>query len=295
VGTRSTPERGRVRLCSWNIQRGLELEGVCGVLEREPVFRDSDIIAIQEASFTPDGESMLARMAAVLGPDHHWVYSRVMEYPDKEYGNGLILAPHCSVDAVDTILLPQVRDLGWLERMKTEGGRPDTKSAMVAEVRHPVGRVRVANVHLDFAGGWPHRRKQLEVVLERLEEPGETQPPTIAVVCGDFNATGHYRLAPSRKNTERALEAAAGLGFADATRDVEYTSDLFGNVDPEDPSALWLNAGKWLGASFRQKTDHVLIRPSAGHVVGHVIQMAEESLFQLSDHLPIAAEVHLDP
>jgi hypothetical protein len=86
-----------------------------------------------------------------------------------------------------------------------------------------------------------------------------------------------------------ALDAALSRGFVEATRDLDYTSDLFGNVDPADPAAGILNFGKKLGCRFLQKTDHILGWGFSAYSESGIIPHPEPGLFEVSDHLPIHA------
>ena len=219
-----------------------------------------------------------------------------MSYPDKEYGNGFIFRDSFEVIDSYSVPLPQVDKLKWYEKQKTEGGVPDTKSAFVQGFRQDGWSVQVANVHLDFSGGSQHRHRQLDFLLSEMgtrstASSGDSPEDTPAIICGDFNTVGHYRVAASRRNTRMALDAALSLGFVDATDALDYTSDLFGNVDPADPSAGILNFGKRLGCRFLQKTDHILGRGFSACSGSGIIPHPEPRLFEVSDHLPIQAKL----
>jgi len=281
-------------LVSYNIQRGINLAGLLRLFDELPAFRMADVIAIQEASFLKDGRNVLEPLAEILSSHHAWTYKTVMSYPDKEYGNGFIFRDGYEVIDSWSIPLPQVAELKWYEKQKTEGGRPDTKSAFLQRFGKGGWSVQVANVHLDFSGGSNHRHRQLEHLLSEVGKRStisgdDSLEGTPTIICGDFNTVGYYRLAASRRNTRRALDAALSRGFVDATDALDYTSDLFGSVDPADPAAGWLNFGKKLGCRFRQKTDHVLGRGLSANPESGILPYPESRLFEVSDHLPIQA------
>ena len=274
-------------LASYNVQRGLHLEGLVSLFREVEVLRRAAVVAVQEATWLPDGRNLLEVLAAALSPEHRWSYRTVMTYPGKEYGNGFLWAGGCRAGEPLAVRLPQVAELGWLARRKTEGGRPDTKAALVQDFAVDGRPLRVANVHLDFAGGWRHRRRQLEHLLAALAEQPSTPGPE--VVCGDFNTVGHHRWPGARRGVRRALAPLLEQGYADVTSAVPYTSDLFRSIDPADPAAVALARGRRLGLRFRQKTDHVLVRGADAHADGGVPPLPEERLFGLSDHLPLLA------
>jgi endonuclease/exonuclease/phosphatase family metal-dependent hydrolase len=253
-----------LRLISYNIQRGIHLEELAAIFATSPAFREADVIAVQEASLLPDGRNILAVLAGVLSADHAWTYRTVMAYPDKEYGNGFLFSGRCRARDAYEVALPRVANLRWHERRKTEGGRPDRKAAFVQGLDVDGHPVRLANVHLDFAGGWRHRRRQLDHLLAEMErrtrDRDEGGDGPLDVLCGDFNTVGQYRSPSTRRSTGRALQGAFARGYADATAGLPFTSDLFGSVDPADPAARVLGLGRKLGLRLRQKTDHILIR-----------------------------------
>lgn len=284
------------QVLSYNIQRGIHLDGLLPLFEETPAFREADVVAIQEASFLNDGRNILESLAEVLSPNHIWTYKTVMSYPDKEYGNGFIFRDSCEIVDSYSIPLPQVANLKWYEKQKTEGGRPDTKSAFVQRFRIDGLDVQIANVHLDFCGGWEHRSQQLDCLISAIKarhtgSHGDSFGGIPTIICGDFNTVGYYKFPASRRNTRKTLDSALSRGFIEATPDLDYTSDLFGSVDPADPSAAFLNFGKKLGCRFLQKTDHILTRGFSDISGTGIISHPEPRLFEVSDHLPIHATV----
>jgi len=289
-----------ISLVCYNIQRAIHRESLLDLVRGAAAFRTADAVIVQEATLLPAGprrpepRNVLADLAGALSPGHAWSYGRVKAYPDKEYGNGVIAGPGATLGEQRLVTLPAVERLRWWERLKTEGGAPDTKAALIQRLQFGPLAVRVVNVHLDFSGGWQHRRAQLQQVLAALAREDKDArrhgAPDVDILCGDFNTVGHWRLPTSRRNTRRALGPALDAGFVDATAAVPFTSDLFGSVDPADPAAPWLRRGQRWGLHLRQKTDHVLVRgpvtvTSAG-VVG-TAGMAASDLLAISDHLPL--------
>lgn len=282
-------ERKMVRLISYNIQRGIQMESLLDLFAEVPAFREVDVIAIQEASFHADGRNILQELAEVLSPEHRWSYRTVMKYPDKEYGNGFLFRDKVEVLDSYRVTLPRVGKLRWFEKQKTEGGKPDTKAAFVQSFRVDDLLVRIANVHLDFSGGAEHRNAQLGFLLSEMaaREQEHDRGKEWNVLCGDFNTIGQYRLASTTRSRIKSMQVALAAGFVDATESLKYTSDLFGNVDPADPAAAYLNFGKKMGMRFRQKTDHILVEGPASSITAGVVDFDEKKLFKISDHLPV--------
>ncbi len=280
----------KLRLVSYNIQRGIRLPELLALFQAAPAFRSADVIAIQEASFLASGENVLAPLSAALSAEHAWVYRPVMSYPEKEYGNGFIFRPGVTPQDSQAVPLPQVSRLSWLEKRKTEGGMPDTKSAFVQSFELGARLVSIANVHLDFAGGPQHRALQLNHLLGEMKKQA---PAALDVICGDFNTVGHHRWPATAGNINAALGTALSAGYNDLTGDVAFTSDLLGNIDPADPAAGILGLGQKMGLRFRQKTDHILGRGMAGFSDAGVAAESEAALLRISDHLPLQVILEL--
>ncbi|MBD3222124.1 hypothetical protein GF314_12885 [bacterium] len=282
-----------IGLVCYNVQRAIHRDALRRLVATAPAFAAADLVAIQEAVPGHGTGHILADLAGVLSPAHRWTYAPVMRYPDagKEYGNGLIHRDEAVVRASTSVRLPPVTRLRWWERAKTEGGAPDTKAALLQVISLHAATVRLATVHLDFAGGWTHRHAQLSRVVAALDDlaPADGTPcgRTVDIICGDFNTVGHHRLPGSRRATRRALAAATDRGFRDATAAIGFTSDLFGSIDPADPSAAWLRRGLRLGLRFRQKTDHVLVRGPVAVTAAGVVTANDADLLAISDHLPL--------
>lgn len=54
-----------MRICSWNIQLGARLDAVLDAIEREPSFKEVDVLALQEASIhegVPDAAAIAKRL-----------------------------------------------------------------------------------------------------------------------------------------------------------------------------------------------------------------------------------------
>ena len=239
-----------------------------------------------------DGTNTLARLAADLEGEYRWTYRTVMSYPGKEYGNGFLFRPSVTPVADQVVPLPRVDRLGWVARLKTEGGVPDTKSAFAQVFRVAGRRVRVVSLHLDFAGGADHRVRQLTHLLGTLE-PSGTAGGSVDVLCGDFNTSGYHRSRAARAQTQRVLDVALTRGFTDCSAGVPWTSDLFSSIDDADPARRLLAVGRALGLRFRQKLDHLLVRGTRPIASATVVAVSGHTHLPGSDHVPVAVELVL--
>jgi endonuclease/exonuclease/phosphatase family metal-dependent hydrolase len=281
-----------VKLISYNIQRGIHFDTLFSHFKSVREFQEADILAIQEACVVKGGKNTLPSLLKAFPGEYSWSYRKVMTYPDKEYGNGFIFKAAWTPIAEEVIALPQVKALKWYEKQKTEGGAPDTKSAFVQTFQKEDHFVRITNVHMDFAGGTPHRQTQLRHLLNFLDRSAVTQPlPDI--ICGDFNTAGRFYSPEARQNTQSVLEMALSQGYTDCSQTVDWTHDLFSSIDKEDPARYFLRLCKYLGFRFRQKMDHILARGIKSIPQIKKITLPQHARFPGSDHIPLYAEFEI--
>src|SRR5258706_12241400 len=62
-----SPDTGRVRVCTWNIQLGLRLDAVVDAVGSRDDFRRLDLLCLQEAS-VHGGRPDAARIGEKMGP-----------------------------------------------------------------------------------------------------------------------------------------------------------------------------------------------------------------------------------
>lgn len=286
--------RRTLRIVTYNLQRGIHYDRLLGQFSTDPLLGTADLVVVQESLRSAGEPNTLARLADDLEGEYGWTYRPVMTYPDKEYGNGFLFRSWMHPLDELHVPLPRVDRLGWVARLKTEGGRPDTKSAFAQVFEVEGRRVRVVSLHLDFAGGGDHRVRQLGHLLGVLER-NRAVGSQVDVLCGDFNTSGHYRSRVAKAETQRVLDVALERGFTDCSAKVDWTSDLFSSVDDADPARRWLRAGRALGLRYRQKLDHLLVKGARPVAPAVVVAGAGSVSGPASDHLPVAVELELAP
>lgn len=289
----------RLRIVCHNIQRGIHRRELVAGFLADVRVRTADLIAIQEAGITAGYPNVLEEITPLVGPAHRWLYAPVMTYPGKEYGNGFIHGPELEPAGAHILALPRVSSLGAIERAKTEGGQPDTKSAFLQRFRFGGGSLRVANVHMDFAGGATHRARQLRAVLADLDACAELQPgrgePVIDVICGDFNSSGLRPAWWSRAQVRQLIDEAEREGFTDCTAHVRWTSDMLASIDPADPAGRPMRLARALGLRYRQKHDHILARGAMRVVASGTLAPGPRAHPPGSDHLALFADLDVVP
>jgi endonuclease/exonuclease/phosphatase family metal-dependent hydrolase len=203
-----------VRICSWNIQLGARLEAVLEAIEREPSFKDVDVLALQEASVhagLPDAAAIARR----LGEGFEYFQATAQRRRGLEQANAIVWRGEAlrSIDRPEVLPLPEspTIEVGHPERMLLRVVPPQTRMAVRAESRS----VRIYVVHLDVVG-FAHKLEQFRAVLADMQV---REPVPLTVVAGDLNTFG-----PVRPHLWRRIASAADrAGLVNLTADVRRT------------------------------------------------------------------------
>jgi endonuclease/exonuclease/phosphatase family protein len=185
--------RHTLRVVTFNLRWGREVDRAADLLSRPGPLSDADVLVLQEMD-RPGTE----RLARTLGFAYVYVPSAFHPVPKKDFGVA-ILSPWPIEDA-RKLLLPHESRFRKLRR-----------SAAVATVRSPLGPVRVYGVHLETPTGASNRvrREQARTVLaDAVDWAGPV------IVAGDFNGRS-------------GAAELAGAGFSWLTETVTNTMGLF--------------------------------------------------------------------
>jgi endonuclease/exonuclease/phosphatase family metal-dependent hydrolase len=207
----SRPSRGgeSVRATAWNIERGSRLEGIVEVLGAHPLIAESDVLLLTELDYgmARSGNRHVAReIAGALG----WSYAFAPCYVNLAKGSGLeseaagenrealhgnAVLSRYPLARAHSVALPNGKD-----KMRGKEKRLGCQRAVVADVEHPAGALRVVSLHLDAHSSQRHRRRQLKVVLDHLER---LEPSLPVLVGGDWNTSTY--------NSSRAVYSIFGF------------------------------------------------------------------------------------
>lgn len=199
-----------IRATSWNIERGIRLDGIIRLLKEHPVIRESDVLLLTELDYgmARTGNRFVAReIAEAL----RFNYAFAPCYINLSKGSGLevhtsgenIQALHGNalfsrypIGRAHSIALPNGKD-----KMKGNEKRLGQQTAVVADVEHPTGTVRMVSLHLDAHSTQRHRHLQMKIVLDHLER---LRPRLPVLIGGDWNTSTY--------NSRRAVYSI--IGFA---------------------------------------------------------------------------------
>lgn len=184
-----------LRVVSFNVEFGREIDRVMDLFRREPALRGPDVVLLQEMT-----ARSTAKLAAGLGLA--WVYYPATRHPatGQDFGNAIL--SRWPIEADRKIILPYRSRVGRTQR-----------AAVGATLLVGDERIRVYSLHLaTWAGNGPKsRRHQLEAVLADADSFPR------AIIGGDFNSETVPEVAEQRGYTwpTRKLPATASFWTLD--------------------------------------------------------------------------------
>jgi endonuclease/exonuclease/phosphatase family metal-dependent hydrolase len=183
-----------ISVLAWNIERGIQLEGIIEALKNEPELKDKDLLLLTELDYgmARSGNRFAAKeIADALQMNFAFapVYialqkgSGVEEFAEGENTNsihGLAMFSRYPMTNVHAVPLPNVKDKMWGKEKRIVHLR-----ALITDIEHPAGRFRAVTVHLDAHCSRAHRHRQMKIILDHLD----TLPPLPTILGGDWNTT----------------------------------------------------------------------------------------------------------
>jgi endonuclease/exonuclease/phosphatase family metal-dependent hydrolase len=186
--------RSDIRALAWNLERGIQFDGIADVLANHKELKNKDILLLPELDYgmARSGNRFVAKeLAEHLGLNYAFapIYIPLqkgsgveseMEGENTASIHGIAMMSPWPMRNVHAIDLPNGKDkmegkekrLGWLR-------------AIVAEIEHPSGIFRAVAVHFDVHCSREHRRLQMRVILDHLD----TLPALPTIIGGDWNTT----------------------------------------------------------------------------------------------------------
>jgi endonuclease/exonuclease/phosphatase family metal-dependent hydrolase len=196
-----------LRLVAWNVQRGARFDALAGALRGDPVLSRADVVLLTEidCGLGRSANRNVAReladalgMSYVFGPSYLTLED---DWGENQAGaaNTLALAGTAILSRgpivyAENVDLPELRD-----KFSSSERRLGKKRALLVDVEHAGGRLRVGACHLDSNASPGQRARQLRALLDRIDAappgvPASPAPP--AIIGGDFNSSTHDLSTP---------------------------------------------------------------------------------------------------
>jgi len=179
---------------AWNLERGIQFEGIADALATHPDLVNKDVLMLPELDYgmARSGNRFVAKeLAARLGL--HYAFAPVYIALQKGSGveaemagentlsiHGLAMMSPWKMTNVHAVPLPNGKDKMWGKEKRLGWLR-----ALIADIEHPAGTFRAVTVHLDVHCSREHRRRQMNIILDHLD----TLPLLPTIIGGDWNTT----------------------------------------------------------------------------------------------------------
>jgi endonuclease/exonuclease/phosphatase family metal-dependent hydrolase len=254
-----------LRLCTWNIEFGLQLDAIVSAVKSRADFAGIDMLALQEASIH-DGVEDGRVIAQALGGQYEYYQMTAQRVNGRVQANALIWnADRVQVDSMGSVKLPQRHEvkLSHAERLFLHAIPLQQRISIVVEGRVAEKLLRIYVAHLDVMG-YELKRRQFHYVLE---DAHKRPAADLSVIAGDLNTFRLFRARPSWQQLE---DAANAVGFRDITTEIRWTRSV-------------------ASGRLKQKLDAIFIRQPLS------VPYRSWSLeIPGSDHIPVFAELQLE-
>ena len=190
----STSGGNDIAALAWNIERGVQFDGILDALRNHGQLKNKDVLLLTELDhgMARSGNRFVAgEIANELGMNYAFapVYIALqkgsgveaeMEGENTLSIHGLGMFSPWRMTNIHGIALPNGKDKMWGKEKRLGHLR-----ALVADIEHPAGTFRAVTVHLDVHCSREHRRRQIKIILDHLD----TLPPLPTLIGGDWNTT----------------------------------------------------------------------------------------------------------
>lgn len=188
------PAKDSYRAVTWNVERGIEFDGILHQLQHHPVLKDADVLLLPETDMgmvRSNNRNVAKELAQALGFNYFFVPT----YINLSKGNGTEI--HFEGDNTHAIhgnaILSRypLKDFHNIplhnakDKMRGKEKRLGNQQALACTVGFPQGNVRVICAHLDAHSSKRHRRDQMRMILNYVEG----LPPLPSLFGGDLNTT----------------------------------------------------------------------------------------------------------
>jgi endonuclease/exonuclease/phosphatase family metal-dependent hydrolase len=253
-----------LRLCTWNIQLGVQLGTLLQVLEHSEDFHNLDLLALQEASIHDTREDGRV-LADILGATYNYCQVTAHLLGGRAQANALVWnSARVHVENKDSVRLPRRHEvkLPRHEHTLLRVLPSQQRLSLVVDARFNGETMRIYVAHLDVVG-FAHKLEQMSRILQDADG---RSPVDLTLLAGDLN-TFKIRARPS---WHKLIAAAEEAGFHDITTEISWTHVVH-------------------RLKIRQKLDAILVKcPRPFHFRSWTIDVHG------SDHIPVFAEITLE-
>lgn len=227
-------DKETLTICSWNIERGKELEGIKSYIAESTQFQSVDILFLVEADNgmgRSNNKNVPKELAEYLGFNYCFVPSYLVlgkgaigENNHNERNttalHGTAILSRFRLQDVKKVLLPPVKEV-----FHSSEKRLGQKAGVVASVEVSGKRLALGTAHLDLSSSARQRKEQLQTLIEGLDEAD------VQIIGGDWN-TSTFNMNNMFALLSQMLTKLCTVGFAGSINyhmipDKKYDNFLF--------------------------------------------------------------------
>lgn len=273
----------RFQIATYNIQFGVNKEEIASNIQKL-AQEGANIICLQELINVANEEFIVDIFLKKLGKKWQAATHVGKENSKLSIGTGILWnSDIVQLKYKEKILLPKIKKFDLHEKLyyKIIGvpGIPLQRKAVSCCFQVANKTLRVTSIHIDNVGGPIHRLKQISYLLAQLDTLEITDHE---IVCGDFNTFDLLRTGYER----RLLEKKFGKDFADASKNVGWTSDIY-NIDFKTSIPIFPWVIKTFNIHIRSRLDYIWVRNIK-------VLECKKIMLSGSDHYPIFADLELE-
>lgn len=186
-----------VRAVAWNLERGIQLDGIVEACLSQPLLREADVLMLTEIDYgmaRTSNRHVAREIAARLSLNYAFAPCYLAlskgagveadsEGENSQALHGNALMARWPIRNVHTLALPNGKD-----KMVGREKRLGSQRAIIGDIEHPGGLFRAVVVHLDAHSSQGHRSLQMRLLLDHLDA---LRPAVPVLIGGDWNTTTH--------------------------------------------------------------------------------------------------------
>jgi endonuclease/exonuclease/phosphatase family metal-dependent hydrolase len=248
-----------LKIATYNVQFGLKTNLISDNIQKLAASGVS-VFCLQEVKEF-EGRRLLKTILEKLGPG--WESDTFIRSGSHDLGLATLWRPDVlQLRDSNKLLLPKLEKFSLYEltarKLALNFVNTTVQRGALINTFHFQGQlIRICNLHLDCAGRFAQRAKQLNFLVSYLQSLPQIN---YKVVCGDFNTIG---VAPFTKRQEQKVRAILGPSFVNA-----------------HPQALPTQK------NLLQRLDYIFVS-------GAQVQKAQVSRMRGSDHFPLIANLEV--
>lgn len=274
-------KNANITIATYNTQSFFDSKKIKANLHYLLKQKNIDIVCLQEVI----NKNIATEVIQEILVGWKYVYFHDQTF-DKHHGLATFWNPQHGLQLIETkqLLLPKLDRLTNREKKIVPPDHTNHKRGALITSFNRGGKIplKIANIHLDLAGGNAHRVKQLAYILQHMNDKNTEAK----IICGDFNTLGLTQLQKQNMiKRQNKIQNVLGEEYSNIFPDLLWTSDATVNISANKlhySVTYTLQFLRFLHLHVYQKLDYIFAK-------GIQNTSAEMVSLKGSDHFPLLA------